>query len=290
MPNTCNKPMHLQNKITGKIERVPCGQCRGCRLEKSSQWASRCTHEASLYEKNCFLTLTFAPEHLPKDYSINKSTLKNFIKRLRNHFEQEIRFYACGEYGEKRGRPHYHVLVFNADFPDRELLTLGAQNRLRSHFSKGPLFDLYRSPTLEKLWKYGFSTIGDVTYESAGYCARYIMKKVTGDIDVQADHYNGRVPEFALMSRNPGIGHDWLKKYFNDVYPKDSFHIDGRRKKPPRYYDTLAKKWDPEMFFWVKKKREEVETEDDGLRLYQKDNHLKLTTDKLKRNYENGNE
>jgi hypothetical protein len=315
--------MDLENKITGVIERVPCGMCRSCRLQKASDWATRCHHEAQLYDKNSFITLTYAPEHLPSDYSVHKKHLVQFIKRLRKSLnykgvypqyddamrlqyykrygmchkpnqvkvekwiKEKLRFYACGEYGEKFSRPHYHAILFNVDFEDKVLLRGPSWKRLRKHFTTGNTHALYRSPTLEKIWTYGYSTIGEVTFESAGYVARYVQKKVTGDIDVQADHYNGRQPEFALMSRRPGIGHDWLYKYFNDVYPKDYCHINGAKKRPPRYYDSLLEIIDPLMYAEVKTERRKKEQLEDGKRLHEKAYHKKLVTKTLKRNYEN---
>lgn len=100
---------------------LPCGQCIGCRLEHSRQWAIRCLHEASLHEHNCFLTLTFDDEHLPKSESLDVRDLQLFMKRLRKEYGKGIRFYACGEYGEKYYRPHYHLCLFNHDFHDKYL-------------------------------------------------------------------------------------------------------------------------------------------------------------------------
>ena len=101
---------------------IPCGQCIGCRLERSRQWAIRCVHEASLYQDNCFITLTYSPEHLPKDNSLHKEHFQLFMKRLRKAFGQKIRYFHCGEYGENFSRPHYHACLFNVDFKDKELL------------------------------------------------------------------------------------------------------------------------------------------------------------------------
>nr|QJB19726.1 MAG: replication initiator protein [Microvirus sp.] len=204
---------------------VPCGQCIGCRLERSRQWAVRCVHEASLYPRNCFITLTYDDAHLPgislvpRDYVL-------FMKRLRKRFGSGIRFFHCGEYGSLNLRPHHHAILFNFDFEDKELWSVRSGVRL------------YRSAALESLWPYGFSTIGDVTFESAAYVARYVLKKVTGP-DAQA-HYAGRVPEYVTMSRKPGIAYDWFRRYYTDVYPHDYVVIrDGIKCRPPRYYDNL---------------------------------------------------
>lgn len=202
---------------------IPCGQCIGCRLERSRQWAVRCIHEASLHEANCFITLTYAPEHLPASGSLVLKDFQDFMKRLRKRFGSGIRFFHCGEYGDKFSRPHYHACLFNFDFPDRVL------------FKDGPS-KLFVSESLQALWPFGFSTIGDVTFESAAYVARYVTKKITG-ISAEA-HYSGRKPEYTTMSRRPGIGRGWYDKYKGDCYPFDELVVrDGQIMKPPKAYD-----------------------------------------------------
>lgn len=149
---------------------VPCGQCVGCRLERSRQWAVRCVHESQMHKENCFITLTYAPEHLPADQSLHYRDFQLFMKRLRKRFSGKvIRFYMCGEYGENFGRPHFHACLFGHNFDDLTLWKV--QNKQK----------LYRSKTLEELWPFGHSSVGTVTFESAAYVARYIMKKVTGE-------------------------------------------------------------------------------------------------------------
>jgi hypothetical protein len=307
----------------GEPESVPCGMCEDCRLEKASQWASRCVHEAQMYKHNSFITLTYAPEHLPPDHSVHKNELTEFIRKLRRSeyypgsmpiFDNAmrlqyyrakwhkkyrevktqkegklIRFYGCGEYGEKLGRPHYHVLLFNHDFKDKEILRGQQLSWTKTHFTQGNIHTLYKSETLEKIWGKGFCTIGEVTYDSAGYVARYIRKKVLGDINIQADHYNGKHPEFALMSRMPGIGLPWLKKYLTDVYPKDFFTINGIRKRPPRFYDDYLAKCNPTLYEELKTKRKEAIVEEDSKRMYERSKHRKLITQPLIRSLENGN-
>lgn len=238
---------------------IPCGQCIGCKLERSRQWAIRCVHEASLYDKNCFITLTYRDEKLPKNNSLEVPAFQNFMKRLRKRFGAGIRFFQCGEYGEKFQRPHYHACLFNFDFPDRELFQIRDGTRL------------YTSKALEELWTDGFSTIGDVTFESAAYVARYVTKKLTGDKAI--DHYNvvdhktgeiliERKPEYVTMSRRPGIGKPWLDKFNTDVYPGDFVVMDGKKMRPPKYYDSKFELDDPETFRKIKaqRKRQVIET------------------------------
>ena len=222
---------------------VPCGRCIGCRLERSRQWAVRCMHEASLYEDNCFITLTYSDAHLPPGGSLRLSDFQKFMKRLRRHFSgSKIRFYHCGEYGETTSRPHYHALLFNLEFPDKVLWTTRDD------------FRVWRSPLLEELWPLGQSEIGSCTFQSAAYVARYITKKVTGDA---ADaHYGGRVPEYSTMSLRPGLGKGWYDKFKSDVYPSDEMVVNGRITKPPQYYDSLLYKEDSDVAIRVKRRRQ----------------------------------
>jgi hypothetical protein len=236
---------------------LPCGQCVGCRLEKSRQWAVRCMHEAQLHEDNCFITLTYNDENLPEDLSLNYDHFQTFIKDLRSYFKYHykktgIRFYMAGEYGESFGRPHYHACIFGINFSDRKY-----------HKRTPSGFNIYVSKILESLWPYGYSSIGDVTFESAAYVARYIMKKQTGTKPNQfgmtaKDHYTWcdletgelkeKKPEFNKMSLRPGIGADWLKKYLPDVYPNDFVEVRGKKTTPPKYYDKIYKKLAPLEF------------------------------------------
>lgn len=221
---------------------VPCGQCVGCRLRRSRTWALRCVHEASLWPKNCFVTLTYNDEHLPADLSLNVKHFQDFMKRLRFKFnaskENPIRFFHCGEYGEVNERPHYHAILFNHEFSDKYPWRKG----------KDADTTLWRSPTLDALWPFGFSSIGTVTFKSAAYCARYIMKKMTGPAGVvYQEHldpntgqlYSDRLPPYVTMSRRDGVGKGWLDRFKDDVYPDDFIVLlDGSKHAVPAYYDA----------------------------------------------------
>lgn len=252
---------------------LPCGQCIGCRLKRSREWAIRCVHEAQLHEDNCFITLTFSPEHLSQrnpmlgptsrpelrkdahQMSLDKAEFPKFMKRLRKKLGYEkIRYFHCGEYGDTYGRPHYHAVLFGVDFSDKQIIGLRQGN------------PLYRSPTLEKLWPYGYSSIGSVTFESAAYVARYVMKKATG-LDALDNYYvpddeTGELvqvlePEYTTMSRRPGIASDWFDKYHADVYPSDFITHNGKKFPAPRFYDRLLEKMDNVSFEVIKYDRKE---------------------------------
>lgn len=232
----------------GDVLKLPCGQCIGCRLESSRQWSVRCMHEASLYDENCFLTLTYSPEFLPSDLSLNKSHFQLFMKRLRKRFGSGIRYFQCGEYGERFARPHYHALLFNFNFSDRKYFKGEGDKRL------------FTSDTLSELWPMGHSLIGAVTFESSAYVARYILKKVTGP--GKESHYGGRTPEYITMSRGSkrigtgGIGKGWYDRFKGDIYPLDRCVVRGHDSRPPRFYDTLFSREDRSAFELMKIARE----------------------------------
>lgn len=226
---------------------IPCGQCIGCRLERSRQWAMRCMHEASLSDLNSFITLTYDDDHLPMRGQLVYEDYQRFMKRLRKAARTKVRFFMCGEYGEETQRPHYHAILFGWDFPDKE-----PWRKLDSGCK------VYTSKMLERLWPFGHSSIGTVTFESAAYVARYCVKKVTGKGAYQAyqrvDEYGEYQlqPEFAHMSLKPGIGAPWLEKFKADVYPHDYVVVNGKETKPPKYYDKLLSVSDAELMEWIK--------------------------------------
>jgi len=217
---------------------VPCGQCIGCRITKARQWAVRCIHEASLHKENCFVTLTYDDEHCPREVKIRDVQL--FMKRLRERIDPvKIRFFCVGEYGEKFSRPHYHLLLFGFDFPDKYYWC-----------GKG-LSRQYRSKLLEGLWTFGFSTVGSVTPASAQYVAQYCTKIVTGK--KKDEHYEGRQPEFLIMSRKPGLGYGWLESFGDALFSRDFVVVDGGKRLPiPRYY---LDKFDDALKAEIKAKR-----------------------------------
>ncbi len=203
---------------------LACGQCRGCRLERSRSWALRCAHEAEMHERNCFITLTYRDEDLPKGRSLCLEDWQKFAKRLRKKLGP-FRFFHCGEYGDENLRPHYHACLFGIDFVEDQVFFK------REHGSA-----LYVSESLGQTWGLGFSTVGTLTLASAAYVARYVIKKVTGDLAER--HYGGRRPEYATMSRRPGLGSSWFDKFMSDVFPADEVVHEGRSFPVPKFYDS----------------------------------------------------
>lgn len=234
---------NIKEGFSDKPVKVPCGQCIGCRLERSRQWAIRCVHEASFYEDNCFITLTYSDDKLPLNGGLIKYDFQRFMKRLRKAFApQKIRYFHSGEYGSVNRRPHYHAILFNCDFADKILW----QEKLGVR--------IYRSPLLEKLWTYGFSTIGSVTFESAAYVARYCLKKVTGKN--AAEYYKDKEPDYVTMSLKPGIGSAWYDKYMREKFMdgQDWIIINGHKVKPPKYYDRRLEA-ESDIYDYIKRAR-----------------------------------
>lgn len=216
----------------GGLLEFPCNKCIGCRVDRSRAWAVRCLHESQMHDQNCFLTLTYDDEQLPADYSVDLAHYQKFLKRLRESVPQQIRFFGCAEYGDKGDRPHYHFLIFN--YRPTDLVLHSRKNNI----------PLYTSKKISKLWQYGFSTVGELTYQTAAYCARYVIKKIGGDR--AADHYQrvhpltGKLvqvkPEFSTSSRRPGLGATWLEKYKSDIFPSDFVVVDGKKHPVPKFY------------------------------------------------------
>lgn len=258
---------------------LPCGQCTGCRIDKSREWANRMVMEASYHPTNCFLTLTYDDEHVPISnyesydqdgefdsdnpvYTLYKKDLQNFFKRLRKEIsvidpisgkvteESKIRYYACGEYGTSTLRPHYHVIVFNWFPPDAKLY---------NHDPRG--YDFYTSEILSRVWPYGFHLVTFVTWETCAYCARYVTKKITGKYSGFYEQF-GIEPEFSLMSRKPGIARLYFEDHKDDIYRLDKSSIirfsspdGGLTFKPPRYFDSLFDLENPELMSGIRDNR-----------------------------------
>lgn len=232
--------------VKGYRIKLPCGRCIGCRLDYSRMWSIRSMHEARMHNDNCFVTLTFNNEHLPDDRSVHKSYIQSWLKRFRYKFGENIRYLLCGEYGSKRFRPHYHILFFG--FRPDDLYVWNVR--------RGQIY--YRSPILESVWHEphrddcnGFIVVGDVNFESSAYVSRYITKKVFGADVPKA--YQGREPEFQLVSRMPGLGYDFLNKYYSDIFNVGYVLMENGKgdkfKAPiPRYYVDKMKEINEDVY------------------------------------------
>lgn len=284
----CTRPLNAYKTPSGKVLftphpdssfiQLPCGQCIGCRLARSREWAIRCTHEAFMFDDNCFITLTYDNEHLPYSENglptLHREDLTLFLKRLRKRFKHKIRYFGCGEYGSKLARPHYHLVLFNHDFADKVLFKSGK-------------FPLFISDTLRELWPHGHSIVAGFSFESAAYTARYCVKKINGE--KAEEHYQDRVPEFSCMSLKPGIGYQFFIRYYDDIVNQDKvISRGGRASQPPRYYDKLLSGCDLELLQLNKERRQANANAVDPWRLADLDKFNVIKFNNMMRKYENG--
>lgn len=228
-------------------------------------------HEASLHERNSFVTLTLSDENVPAGGSLDKSLFPAFIKRVRKaRAGRKIRYFHCGEYGARRHRPHYHAILFGEDF---------AEDRVSIQVDGG--LPCWRSRFLESKWPLGHSSIGPVTPDSCAYVARYVVKKLRALPEDSTPYAVGlalkesyetvvpgtgevvsRVPEFVTMSRGGrgvgggGIGRGWFERYGADVFPSDEVIVGGRSCRAPRFYDKLLEDANPEAFAAIQRERD----------------------------------
>lgn len=287
LPFSARKKLFFrQVQGAGEAILVPCGQCIGCRVGKSDEWRTRLYHEAQAHERSSFLTLTYAPEHLPEDGAVSVRALQLFMKRLRKGLGQErVRFFACGEYGEGLARPHYHVILFGKEFADQY-----PWEKTRSGHV------LYRSAEAERYWPFGHVKIGTVTPSSAAYVARYCVKKVNGEraeshytrVDPLTGEVRRLAPEFLTMSRRPGIGADWYERHARDAFPSDFVIVEGSKKPVPRYYERKLAEDDLKA---IKQKRTEAaeqhQANNTPERLAVREEVAQLRLNRLKRDLEN---
>ncbi|WGL31295.1 replication initiator protein [Dipodfec virus UOA04_Rod_862] len=230
---------------------LPCRKCVGCRLAKSREWANRVIMEQIYHEDAYFLTLTYDDEHLPAAHALSasgsslsvhatlvKSDLQKFFKRLRKNSGQKFRYFAAGEYGTSTYRPHYHVLLFGLSLNDLQVLS---KNFAGSQY--------FTSDLIAKSWDFGYHILGQVTWQSAAYTARYTMKKATHGFDKRYYVVAGIEPEFQTMSLKPAIGAQYLFDH-PEIMLYDTFSVStpqgGRKMRPPEYFRKIWKEAHPQ--------------------------------------------
>lgn len=271
--------------ITRSLE-IGCGQCVGCRLERSRQWANRCMLELEYHDSAYFVTLTYNEDYVPvsyyddpetgeafPSYTLRKKDFQDFMKRLRWSFpDDKIRFFACGEYGPETMRPHYHAILFGLHLDDLKPWSRSPQG-----------FQYYLSPSLQRVWSkrlvpkhqssvtpmslpgfdyapLGHILVSPVTWETCAYTARYVMKKLNGP---EAKFYSdfSLEPPFSLMSRKPGIARQWYEDHpdcYDFEYINVSTPTGGRKFRPPRYFDKLYDIDEPEKMAAIKLTRQKM--------------------------------
>lgn len=195
---------------------IPCGKCLICRQNRAREWAQRLTHELEFHHQYCFITLTYSDEYLPiiqDEVTLWKPDLQLFWKRLRKDLGGKIRikYLACGEYGDRTSRPHYHAIIFGWQPSDSIRISP----------------DVVSSETLEKLWKFGQVAVGAVTQESIHYVTGYVLKKLPKKA------LGNRKAEFICVSQ--GMGLKYATMYQEDVV-NGSLLTNGVEKGIPMYY------------------------------------------------------
>lgn len=268
----CYKPIEVPKKgfVDLRVQ-VACGRCIGCRLDKKLGWALRLMDEAKLHDDVLFATLTYDDAHLPRGSTLVKRHAQLWQKRLSESKRQEfiksqaclpvdarkawkgIRYFTGGEYGETTWRPHYHAIIFGAKFSD-----------MKPHSKSGD-HQMYTSEEFDSIWGMGHCILGNVTQDSCAYVAGYVTKKISGDMAKshyqRIDPYSGEVfqllPEFAIMSRRPGIGSGWYDKFKGDLFPSDMKVVKGKPGAVPKFYEERLKDEDPASHSAVKAKRME---------------------------------
>lgn len=255
-----------------KLTLLPCGQCLGCRLDYSRQWANRCMLELKYHDSSYFCTFTYDDDHVPISYypdpetgealpslTLQKRDFQLLMKRIRKAFpDDHIRFFMSGEYGGDTFRPHYHAILFGLHLDDLKVYKRSPQG-----------FTYYNSPKLQRCWcdrdgkPIGYVVVADVTWDTCAYTARYVMKKLKGTEAKFYSDFNIQ-PEFTLMSRKPGIA----RQYFDDhpeIYDYDFINIStnkgGKKFRPPRYYDKLYDLENPEKMQSIKDVRQKLAIE-----------------------------
>lgn len=221
------KPVRLLPPLGTANLQLRCNKCLGCLADRAQEWGERCFHEAQCHRYNVFATFTYAPEHVPAQ--LEPEHMRGFIKRLRNSKRYPspllssprvpIRYFLSGEYGALTQRPHYHAILFNADFADKKVAGT----------------DLYISETMNKLWGMGEVKLGEANGRSACYVAGYTAKKLGAEAPHDAD---GVVlyPPFVRMSRRPGLGTGWLRTYAADLREGFLVQQGGGKMAVPRFY------------------------------------------------------
>lgn len=277
--------------ITGHIEEIkrqsyfarwdiiPCGKCIGCRLDYSRDWANRGYLEAKSWKENYFVTITYDEIHMVKNDVLRekdgktirsyngtlvKKDLQNFIKRVRTEKEREyekkikneeeakapnIRFMACGEYGDENSRPHYHIIFFN--------LHLEPETFYNPKIKEGNIY--WQNTFIEKCWKKGISNICEANWNTIAYVARYITKKITGKEAEKEYQKRQQEREYMVMSRMPGIGKLYYDQNKDKIYKRDEIIVKNSNGiiscKPPKYFDYIYEKEEPEKFKKIQEKR-----------------------------------
>jgi len=225
----CLSPITLKNQRghLNPTTQVPCGKCVSCLERRRNDWSIRLNEELRISQSAVFLTLTYRDENIPYDEStgeitLKKSDIQNYMKKLRVSLSRgisttnflgksvktpkndvKIKYFMQGEYGSKKDRPHYHMILFN--FPSN--------------------IDYL----LEKLWIHGFVHYGECNKATIHYCTKYMITKYDPD-------FKDRVKPFALMSKGLGKSYADRNGAWHRETEKPTYTMIGGTQYPlPRY-------------------------------------------------------
>lgn len=248
-----------------RVQQIPCGKCIGCRLDYSREWANRGYLESLYHEENYFVTLTYDEDNINildyvedeegftytndgewNGYLVPKD-LQDFIKRLRK--VGKFRYMACGEYGSQTERPHYHMIIFGLHLPKETFYNPKIINKNI----------YYQNTIIESKWTAGISNICDANWNTTAYVARYITKKQNGVHSDQVYASKGQTKEFFRVSLKPGIGEQYYREHWKEIYKNDQILIKNNKGtsvcKPPKYFDELYKREHPEEYKELQRRR-----------------------------------
>lgn len=217
----CSSPITLKNVSEAKYPNgleIGCGKCTACRINKREEWSMRCLHELDDHQHSIFVTLTYDEYNIPSGYTLKKKHLQDFIKRLRYYLEpRKIKYFACGEYGEKSYRPHYHAILFNVGFDDIEYIK-----------NAWSFCD----------WSTQTHAFGEANIKSIRYCSKYIDKSYSGKIKKQFyDDHNLEIP-FKLQSK--ALGKNYALKIKDRINKLFEITVQGKSMPIPRYYRHIC--------------------------------------------------
>lgn len=288
------------DKYMDGIVTIPCGKCTGCRLDYSRQWANRCMLELEYHDVAWFVTLTYNNAHVPTSFyadpktgealqsmTLRKRDFQLFVKRLRKAFPNDnIRYFAAGEYGDKHLRPHYHAIIYGLHLDDLVVtndydsgdFTYYTSQKLQSVWDSGlDNFDVKcyddGNQKFDKAMR-GMTIVAPVNWQTCAYVARYVMKKQKGPASEVYSSHNIE-PPFSLMSRKPGIGRQYYDDH-PDLYKYQSINISteegGRKFRPPKYFDRLRLQDNPDEYESLREFRRLAAQEKTTGKLAQTDN------------------
>lgn len=207
----CTNPIQILDKKTHTYKIASCRKCGECLQVRANEWALRGYFELQQYTENCFITLTYKNNPI----RLHKEHMQNFIKRLRKKIDHKIKYFSCGEYGDQRLRPHYHIIIFGYDFPDKKFVRMSNSNKA-----------IYQSNILDKLWPQGLATVQDANENTVKYSAKY-SAKLKNNLPEHLKNY----PEFNTMSHNLGI--EPILKKIETYIKTDQIYMNGFSYKIP---------------------------------------------------------